>query len=371
LNIKSRIRQKRHCEADEVSRSNLKAELLRFARNDRFFAVACLINFLFLSGCAEAPLVKKAQPALGTIVEITVADKDKPRPFLNAAIELAFAEIERVEHLLSRFNPESDISRINAYACLKPTEVSPETIRLIEESIKFSRITQGAFDITVCPLMQAWGFEEKYKRHPPDLEQIKEALDKVGYRNINILKQEQSVFLAQPAMSLDLGGIAKGYAVDKAIAVLRQEGIKNALVNAGGDIYALGVRGKNRKWRVAVQHPRKNQAVLAMLELEDKAVATSGDYQKYIEISGRRYSHIINPESGNPCSEVPASVTVLAGDCLAADALATSIFVLGPKKGIDLVNRLENTEAIVAAFPQDKLGISLSQGLKGKLKVTP
>ncbi|MBU4140699.1 MAG: FAD:protein FMN transferase [Candidatus Omnitrophica bacterium] len=316
-------------------------------------------------------MVKKAQPALGTIVEITVADKDKPRPFLNAAIELAFAEIERVEHLLSRFNPESDISRINAYACLKPTEVSPETIRLIEESIKFSRITQGAFDITVCPLMQAWGFEEKYKRHPPDLEQIKEALDKVGYRNINILKQEQSVFLAQPAMSLDLGGIAKGYAVDKAIAVLRQEGIKNALVNAGGDIYALGVRGKNRKWRVAVQHPRKNQAVLAMLELEDKAVATSGDYQKYIEISGRRYSHIINPESGNPCSEVPASVTVLAGDCLAADALATSIFVLGPKKGIDLVNRLENTEAIVAAFPQDKLGISLSQGLKGKLKVTP
>ncbi len=333
----------------------------------KYILILCAL-FLFFSGCAEQPLVKKARASLGTIVEITVADKNKPPHFVNAAIELAFAEIERVEHLLSRFNPESDISRINAYACLEPTEVSPETIRLIEESIEFSWLTQGAFDITVCPLMQTWGFEEKYKRYLPDLEQIKEAVDKVGYRNINILKQEQSVFLAQPEMSLDLGGIAKGYAVDKAIAVLRQEGIKNALVNAGGDIYALGVRGKNRKWRVAVQHPRKNQAALVVLELQDRAVATSGDYQKYIEISGRRYSHIINPESGNPCKEAPASVTVLAGDCLVADALATSIFVLGPEKGIDLVNRLENTEAIVAAFSQDKLGIWLSRGLDPSLK---
>jgi len=169
-------------------------------------------------------------------------------------------------------------------------------------------------------------------------------------------------------MSLDLGGIAKGYAVDKAIVVLRKEGIEAALLNAGGDIYCLGGRDKNKKWRVALQHPRKKNSILTVLELEDMACATSGDYQKYIQIDGRRYSHIINPKSGYPCTDVPASVTVLAEDCASADALATSIFVLGPKKGIDLINRLENTEAIVVSLQEEKLDILLSRGLKGKLK---
>ncbi len=371
MNIKSRIRQKRHCEADEVSRSNLKAGLLRFARNDRFFAVACLINFLFFSGCAQPALTKSARPFLGTIVEITVADKDKTGQFVNNAINQAFAEIERVEGLLSRFKPKSDISRINAGAYIRPTKVSSETIWLIEQSILFSRLTDGAFDITSGPLTHAWGFDEKGKGHIPSPEQLKEALSRVGYRHIDIIEPQQSVFLARAGMSLDLGGIAKGYAVDKAAAVLKKEGISSALINAGGDIYALGGRSKAEKWRIAVKHPRKKGAVLTVLELQDEAVATSGDYQKYIESGQERFSHIINPKSGEACADMPASVTVKARDCLSADALATSIFVLGSKKGIELVNQLENTEAIVATVKENKVDILLSQGLGSSARVNP
>ncbi len=334
-------------------------------------ALILFAGFLFLSGCsrvASLPLIKMARPCLGTIVEITVADKDKPRGIVNRAIKKAFTEIERIDDLLSRFKSESDIGRINADAYNRPTKVSPETISLIEKSIMFSQLSDGAFDITISPLMEIWGFEEKHKKHIPTAEQLKQALDKVGYQNIDIIKEEQSVFLAQPAMSLDLGGIAKGYAVDRAIAVLKQEGIESALVNAGGDIYALGGRDKDKKWQIAVQRPRKKDTILTVLEIEDRAVVTSGDYQKYIEIDGRRYSHIINPKSGYPCSEVPASVTVLTEDCVSADALATALFVLGPQEGIGLVNQLENTEAIVVSSQEEKLDILLSRGLKGKLE---
>lgn len=336
--------------------------------------------FVFLSGCAQPHLVKKVQPALGTIVEITVADKDMPRRVATQAIEKAFAEIKRVEDLLSKFKSESDISRINANAYIRPTKVSSETITLLEKTILFSQLTNGAFDITVSPLMQAWGMRDKQKkRYRPSEKELKEALDRVGYQNIDIIKQKQTVFLTHPGTSLDLGGIAKGYAVDKAIAVLREKGIKNALINAGGDIYAMGTRDEQKKWRVALQHPRKEGVTLTVLELKDKACATSGDYERYVEIEGNRYSHIINPKSGQPCTAAPASVTVLAEDCLGADALATSIFVLGPEAGVNLINQLKNTEAIVAGLQegkpclpaaqgQDKLNILLSQGLKGKLK---
>ncbi len=290
-------------------------------------ALVLFVIFIFFSGCS-GPAVKKTRTLLGTIVEITVVDRDKPRRAINRSLEKAFREIERIEQLLSRFRPGSDISRINRDAYLRPTKVAFETIALIEKSIRFSQLTDGAFDIT---------------------------LERAGYRNIKILKQRQRVSFANAGMKLDLGGIAKGYAVDKAIEVLKQEGIKNALINAGGDIYGLGLKDRQGSWQVGLQHPRKKDVILAVLELEDRACATSGDYE--------RRGHIINPKTGYPCKDAPASVTVLAEDCLTADALATSVFVLGPEKGINLVNQLEGPEAIVVSVREDKLDISVSQGL--------
>jgi thiamine biosynthesis lipoprotein len=333
--------------------------------------IGSFIFFLFFSGCTAQIPVTMARPYLGTLVEITVADQDKPREIINTAIEKAFTEIGRVEALLSRFDPKSEISQINVHSGIQPVKVSMETIRLIEQAIVFSRLTGGAFDITIYPLLEIWGMGQGSSlQHIPTTGQIREILKRVGYQYIEISRQQQTVFLRQPAMSLDLGAIAKGYAVDRAVAILRHEGIQHALVNAGGDVYAMGNKNKAKKWRVAIQHPRKENTFLATLQLSNEAAATSGDYQQYIEIDGKRYSHIVNPSTGLPVEDSPCSVTVLAQDCTTSDALATALFVLGPHRGIDLINQRKDTEAIVVICKQkDNLDIIVSQGLKEKTAI--
>ncbi|MFC1699793.1 FAD:protein FMN transferase [Candidatus Omnitrophota bacterium] len=311
-----------------------------------------------LCGYANQNFVTQRRVLLGTVVEITVADKDKSRQLIDQAIKGAFSEIERVENLLSRFKSQSEISQINTKGEFEPVQVSPETIALIESSVEFSRQTNGAFDITILPLAQAWGFNQKEKDLPGQL-LLQQARSKVGYKNIKIDSLSQSVYLAHPGMKLDLGAIAKGYAVDQAVAVLKAADIDNALVNAGGDIYALGRPEKSRKWQVAVQHPRKKNVQLTVLEIENMAVATSGDYENFIEYSGERFGHIIDPKTGASSAAGPLSVTVLSPDCLQADALATSIFLLSPDQGLKLVAELDNTEVLIASFSNQDQGEQL------------
>ena len=331
--------------------------------------VLFLVSILF-SGCAGEGRAKRSKNLLGTIVEITILDQDKPQQLIDNAITSAFSEMQRVESLVSRFVLTSDISRINADSHKRATKVSLETIALIEEAILFSRLSDGAFDITIYPLIELWGIRQIEKKELPTSEQINVALGKIGYQHIDILKKQQSIFLGREQMSLDLGGIAKGYAVDKAIDVLKKFKVRSALINAGGDIYCLGQKGQDDKWRIGIQDPRKKRALLGTLEIKDKAVATSGDYENYIRIKTKKYSHIINPESGYPLYGVPASVTVLAKNCARADALATALFVLGKEKGIALVNQLQDTEAIIVSIGEnEKLDIALSRGLEGKLQL--
>jgi len=327
-------------------------------------ALLLFFVFVLLLGCSDYGLIKKRESLLGTIVEITVSDRDKSPQVIKNAINKAFGEIKRVELLLSRFYPESDISRINADACIRPTKVAQETIAILKKAILFSRLSDGAFDITVFPLAELWGIRQNQRKNAPGHKEIQLALEKVGYQHIDVMKREQSIFLGRPEMSLDLGGIAKGYAVDQAITILKEAGIKSALVNAGGDIYCLGQRKKNSNWRIAVQDPRKRGAFLTTLEVKDKAIASSGDYENYIEIRGQKYSHLINPKSGYPSRELPAGVTVLASDCLTADALATSVFILGPVQGVKIINQLDGVEAIIASTKENKLDILFSRGLK-------
>lgn len=323
-----------------------------------------LIGLLCCSGCAREGLIKSSRVALGTIVEITVTDKGKPRQHISEAINEAFDEITRIERTLSKYNPESEISQINSFAHIYPVRVSAETLDIIEKSKKFSYLTNGKFDITIEPLLKLWDYAVKHKDRIPTQEKIHDALQIIGSNNIEIDWQEQSVALPDKEISLALGGIAKGYAVDRAIQTLKFNGIENALVNAGGDIYALGRRSANEKWRVALQHPRKEHETLEVLELENQAIATSGDYQRYFEVNGNRYSHIIDPETGYPCENVPASVTIIASDCLSADALATAVFVMGAEKGIELINSLDHTEAIVVTVENNTLIFLTSSGLE-------
>ena len=301
------------------------------------FAV-CYLLFA-VSGCSFRPYHKETRLMMGTFVEITCQDK--------AAINGAFEEIRKIEKLANKFDPISEISRLNKDGQVK---ASVDFIFLIKESLKYYGLTNGAFDITVSPLVDIWkqkikeAEEKKSAFLLPDKNEIKDKLRLTGSDKIIINDAEQLIKFAQAGMSIDLGGIAKGYAVDKAVKRLKAQGINSALVNAGGNIYSLGRKGK-RKWRIAIRNPRNPQKLIFYLDLENQAVATSGDYEQYFISGGKRYSHIINPKTGEPVDNGIVSVTIIAPDATTADALSTCVFVLGKEEGMNLIKKINHVEA--------------------------
>jgi len=274
---------------------------------------------------------------MGTVVEISVIPADEE------AIKEAFDAIKKVDELMSTYKPESEISILNRQG---ENHLSPQTSQIIQEAIKFSEMTEGAFDITCRPLINLWKRAKKEAKIPT-LQEIEEAKRLVSYKKIAL--EDDLVKLQQPGMQIDLGGIAKGWAVDKAIQALKKRGVRAALINAGGDLYALGRRGLWKKWEVGIQHPRDQEKILTTLEVSDKGVATSGDYRRYFTLEGRRFSHIVDPRTGETVEEVPMSVTVVAPDATTADALATGIFVLGPEEGMKLIESLPGVEGLIVS----------------------
>jgi thiamine biosynthesis lipoprotein len=267
---------------------------------------------------------------MGTFVEVT-----SPR---EEASQIVFNEIKRIEGLLSKYDPESQISRLNKSGKLK---VDAEVFYILKKSLEFFSQSQGAFDITVAPLMDLWGFTEK-EYTVPDIEKIKKTLDYIGSDKIILQEVNNMVKFRLSKMRVDLGAIAKGYAVDCAVSKLKAAGIKSCLINAGGQIYCLGNK-LGKPWKVAIQDPRDDK-FWGYLNLEDKAVSTSGDYQQYFFKDNKRYAHILNPKTGYPASSGIASVTVIAPDGLTADALSTAIFILGREKGEALAKKYPETQ---------------------------
>jgi thiamine biosynthesis lipoprotein len=271
---------------------------------------------------------------MGTIVEISSTPPDRE------AVLAAFEAIDQVDRLMSIYKSTSEVSILNSQG---KASISPQTREVIEAAIRFSQITNGAFDITVKPLVDLWK-EAAAQNQIPSQQDIAELLQLIGGR---ILLKEGVARFVEEGMGIDLGGIAKGYAVDRAIGVLIERGISRALVNAGGDLYALG------RWTVGIQHPQEEAKIYGRLTAKDEAVATSGSYWLYSIIQGRKFSHIIDPRTGIPVQDTPISVTIIAADATTADALATGVFVLGPKEGIKLINKLHGVE-----------GMIISQGMK-------
>jgi len=289
-----------------------------------------LFTFSFLSGCQNKPLYKDTQVMMGTFVEVVSADK--------RAAGIAFAEIQRIENLLSKYNPRSEVSQLNKLGKLK---VSPEAFYIIKKAIEFWRLSDGAFDITVVPLADLWGFTDKKYKLPKD-QKIRNVLNLIGSDKIILQDKDNVVKFRIPGIKIDLGAIAKGYAVDCAVKKLKEAGINSCLINAGGQIYCLG-DNFGTPWKVAIKNPR-GKTVIGYLKLKDKAVATSGDYEQYFFKNNKRYSHILNPKTGYPADSGIVSVTVVAQDGLTSDALATAIFVLGKAKGQALVKRFPDIE---------------------------
>ena len=310
----------------------------------------------------DIPVHKKTSLMMGTIVEISIAggeDKD----LIKKAFEDAFEEMSRIDRKFSAYKEDSDVSRINR---LKPGEwlvVDDETFRLIEESVEYSKFTDGAFDITVKPLVDLWGFFA-HQGHVPSKEEIARALENVGSDKLILDKANKGIALARDGVKIDLGGIAKGYATDMAIASLSRGGIRNAIVNSGGDMYCMGRKSALELWRVGIQHPRKKGRLIAEVSLEDAAINPSGDYENFFEVGGRRFCHIIDPRTGMPVGSVPSSATIIAGDSTRAQALAKVPMVLGAAVGArGMEKRFAEEWIVISEGPEGALAIQKSNGI--------
>jgi len=265
-------------------------------------------------------------------------------PGAKEAVGAAFDAISRLDRMWNPYDDASELARINRSAGQGPVPASPETLDIISDALEMAALTDGAFDPTVGPLVRVWGFG--VHPHVPAPAEIEKARALVDYRRVKLDRTSGTVELPLPGMALDLGAIAKGYAVDRARSILQQHGIRQALIVAGGSVYALGSAPGNLPWRVAVQHPRDPQGVLGIIPVRDMAVDTSGDYQRFFDEGGRRYHHILDPRTGYP-ARACQSATVVHQSAGFADALATACFVLGPDRASALLARLPGTAALL------------------------
>lgn len=314
--------------------------------------ILILLATIYCGCSARSPQIQEYSResfAMSTLISIKVFASDAQLG--QKALEQAFAEFNRIEKLTDKFaarnlaDPEiSDVYRINQNAGLKPIQVSEDTLAMLEKSNYFAGLSDGAFDVTVGPIMDLWGFGQTRYQVPADVE-LQTRLAWVGYRQIVIDKLHKTVFLPEKGMEIDLGGIAKGYATDRAVQKLRQIGIESALINAGGNIYALGSKPDGSPWLTGIQDPRDENKIIAILKVSDVAVVTSGDYERYFIQDGIRYHHILNPATGKPAPET-MSTTVIAPSATDADVLSTTLFVLGPGPGGKFIRQFSNVNAV-------------------------
>jgi thiamine biosynthesis lipoprotein ApbE len=316
-------------------------------------------------------LYKETRLVMGTYAEVSVYAEDKT--LASQAIEEAFEELDRLDGLMSNYKSSSELSRINQEAPKAPTGCNEELLGVIERSLGYSILTQGAFDITVEPLVSRWGFYEG-KVKVLEEKELEAVLPAVSYKNILIQGQptpgrSRTIFFKNSQTRIDLGGIGKGYAADKAVEVLRKKGISSACVNLGGNIYALGSPPGKEAWRIGVLHPRQKGLLMGYLELRDKGVATSGDYERFFTIEGKRYSHIIDPRTGKP-AQGAVSVTIVAPNATEADALSTGVFILGVKDGKELLSSLKDVDGLIAYEEEDKgIIFELTEGMNRLFKM--
>jgi thiamine biosynthesis lipoprotein len=282
-----------------------------------------------------------------------------------AAFDRVFDEFDRLDKLMSVWKEGSDILRINAAAGKSPVAVSPEVREVLAASQEISEWTAGKFDVTFAALSGLWKFDQNIDGHVPDRSKIAPRLPLIDYKGLQIDDRAGTAFLTRPGMQINPGGIGKGYAIDRAVTILRGAGLADFMVQSGGDMFIAGRRG-DRPWRVGIQDPRAPADTLfAAIEITDAAFSTSGDYERYFMRDGRRYHHILDPDTGEP-AQLARSASIMARTSTIADGLATGVFVLGPERGMALIERLHDVEgAIIGADNQ----VHVSSGLQKRLVV--
>jgi thiamine biosynthesis lipoprotein len=314
-------------------------------------------------GDAAPGLLSRSHLSMGSPVTISAWTADEASA--EKAIRAAFAEFDRLDALLSVWKPGSDVVRLNAAAGQTPVRVSPETLEVLEAARQASEWTDGKFDITFGALADVWKFDHDQDNRVPAREDVAARVPLVDYRAVVIDRAAATAFVSRRGMRVHLGGIGKGYAVDRAVAILRAGAVRDFLLQAGGDLYASGQRG-DTPWRLGIQDPRGESGDhFASIELRDRTFSTSGDYERFFIEDGRRYHHLLDPDSGEPAREC-VSVTIVAPSAIVADALSTGVFILGPDEGMALVEQLPDVEAVIVTAAND---VRISSGLRGRVQI--
>ncbi|SKB57888.1 FAD:protein FMN transferase [Maribacter arcticus] len=317
-----------------------------------------LILTLFSVGLLSAQeSYKRTLKLMGSRFDITVVAKNPVEA--NEYIDLAVNEITRIEKLISSWDSNSQTSEINKNAGLKPIKVDVELFDLIQRSIGISKLTDGAFDISYASMDKIWKFDGSMKEMP-SADSIKASVEKVGFQNIMLDKENNTVFLKLKGMKIGFGAIGKGYAADKAKDLLISKGVVSGIINASGDMNTWGKQPDGSEWKVAITNPMDKNKVFALLPISNGAVVTSGNYEKYVTFNNIRYTHIIDPRSGYPATGI-ISVTVFAPKAELADALATSVFVMGKEVGLNRIEQLPKVECIII---DDKGNIITSKNIE-------
>lgn len=325
-----------------------------------YFVIIVMAGCAAVSPASPPVVLKRTQMHMGTLVTITAVSPDNDVG--NRAMRAAFDEIKRLEQLLSTWRSDSELSRVNQEAGRRPVQVSPETLELVIRSLKLGRLTQGGFNIALGPAIDAWSITER-QRIPDDgeLHRLKHLVD---WTSIHINTESRTIYLPREGMRIDVGGIGKGYAADRAAERMKREGATSGVVALSGDIKTFGVLPNRHGFPVGIRHPRKEGALIAMIYLKDEAISTAGDYERFFEREGIRYHHILDPQTLQP-ARACQSVTVIAKEGTMADGLDTGIFVLGPERGMALVERLPNVEAVIIDHEGN---MTVSSGLRDRLR---
>jgi thiamine biosynthesis lipoprotein len=321
-------------------------------------SISCRANSSDASGQIRA--VERAGVAMGSELRLSAWSTDEAAA--RSAFETVFAEFERLEALMSTWRPASDVVRINAAAGVQAVTVASEVRDVLRQARQISEWTDGTFDVTFGALTDIWKFDHDQDNTIPAPEAIRARLPLIDYRQVEIDDRAGTVFLRRKGMKIHLGGIGKGYAVDRAVSILRRAGLRNFMIQAGGDLYVAGQKD-GRPWRLGINDPRGREGdSFATVDLSDSTFSTSGDYARFFMKDGVRYHHILDPSTGQP-ARLCRSVTIASDNPVLADAIAKGVFILGPEKGMALVERIPKLEAVIVTAKNEVL---VSSGLKDR-----
>lgn len=330
-------------------------------------AIAALLCMLLaITGCGvqskKAAMTEKEEYIFGTIVSLKLYE-----PVDASVFQKIFDDLRDVDNRMTVKGISSELIAVNKAAGVSPVVVSEDTFHVIEVAKKYAEDSQGAFDITVFPVVSLWGIGTDKERIPSP-EEIKAGLEKVGYQDLVLDSVKHTVFLKRAGMGLDLGGIAKGYAADRTAEKLRAMGIERGIVNLGGNIFAMGSKEDGTPWKIGIQNPMSSRGeYLGIADAVDQTIVTSGIYERYFEKDGKRYHHILDTKTGYPVDNELAGVSILTTSSIDADALSTTCFVLGPQKALEFVKNMPGVEVLFVT--KDKK-IIMTEGFKKVFTLT-